>query len=248
MPEPRILFVDIETKPALVYSFGIRDQHITHGQIKEDGGTICVGLKWAGERGVRVFSVWEHGWQQMIEEAHKAISEADAVASYNGASFDMPKLMGNFLLAGLPPPPPPTQIDIYKAVKKLGFICNKLAYIAPLLGLGAKLKHEGLDMWKAVMDGCPKAQRKMARYCAQDVRLLEDVYERVKPYIATHPHLGFASPTACPACGEHRMQKRGVRRTKASFIERLQCTACGSWSSGKRSAVAKTLAAIVEAA
>ena len=94
-----------------------------------------VGYKWAGEKGTKVLSVWEHGWQAMIEETHRLISEADAVASYNGASFDMPKLMGNFLLAGLPPPPPPTQIDIYKSVRKLGFICNKLDYIAPLLGL-----------------------------------------------------------------------------------------------------------------
>ncbi len=244
MDSPRILFHDIETKPALVYSFGIRDQHITHNQIAEDGGTICVGVKWAGERQVKVLSVWEHGWQGMIEETHRLISEADAVATYNGASFDIPKLMGCFLLAGLKPPPPPTQIDIYKAVRKLGFICNKLAYVAPLLGLGDKVKHEGLELWIKVMAGCPKAQKRMTKYCAGDVRLTEAIYERVKPYIATHPNMGFRSPAACPACGEHRMHRRGVRRTKASFIERLQCQACGSWSDGKRSAVGKTLAAM----
>ena len=35
--KPRILFLDIETKPATVYTFGIRDQHIGYKQIKEDG-------------------------------------------------------------------------------------------------------------------------------------------------------------------------------------------------------------------
>jgi hypothetical protein len=142
--------------------------------------------------------------------------------------------MGNFLVEGMLPPPPPTQIDIYKAVRKLGFICNKLAYIAPLLGLGEKLKHEGLQMWIDVMAGCEKAQRKMAKYCAQDVRLLEDVYQRVLPYVHNHPHMGMTSAHQCGACGSHRTQSRGVRRTKASFITRIQCQACGAWQDGKR--------------
>lgn len=234
--KPRILFLDIETKPALVYTFGIRDQHIAHTQIAQDGGTICVGLKWSSERKVTVVSEWEHGYQAMLDTVHSAISEADAVCTYNGASFDMPKLMGNFLVAGMPPPPPPTQLDIYRAVRKMGFICNKLAYVAPLLGLGEKLKHEGLQMWIDVMSGCAKAQRKMARYCAQDVRLLEEVYERVRPYVFNHPHMGMTTAHQCGACGSNRTQSRGVRRTKASFITRIHCQACGSWQDGKRAA------------
>jgi uncharacterized protein YprB with RNaseH-like and TPR domain len=232
--EPRILFLDIETKPAIVASFGIRDQHIGHKQILKDGGVICVGLKWSDEKRVRVLSEWEHGWQGMIEETHKALSEADAVATYNGASFDIPKLMGCFLLADLPPPPPPTQIDIYKSVRKLGFICNKLDYIAPLLGFGAKVKHEGLEMWLSVMEGDRKAQKKMTTYCAGDVRLTQEVYERVKAYVFDHPHMGMTPALACGTCGSHRVQSRGVRRTKASFIQRLQCQRCGGWQSGKR--------------
>jgi hypothetical protein len=232
--QPRILFIDIETKPALIYSFGIRDQHITHGQIKEDGGVICVGYKWAGERKTTVLTEWELGYSEMIRRTHELLCEADMISSYNGVSFDMPKLMGCFLREGLPPPPPLTQVDIYKAVRKMGFICNKLAYVAPLLGLGDKLKHEGLDMWKAVMEGCPKARRKMARYCAQDVRLLEDIYLKVRPYVQNHPHMGMTGAHQCGACGSHRTQSRGVRRTKASFITRIHCQNCGSWQDGAR--------------
>jgi hypothetical protein len=232
--EPRILLLDIETKPAIIASFGIRDQHIGHKQILEDGGVICVGVKWYGESKVRVLSDWEHGHRAMLDGVHSLLTEADAVATYNGASFDLPKLMGEFLVAGMSPPPPPTQIDIYKAVRKMGFICNKLDYIAPKLGLGAKVKHEGLEMWLAVMNGCPKAQKKMTRYCAGDVRLTEDVYRRVLPFIHNHPHLGMTGPLQCPACQSHQTQSRGVRRTKASFIQRYQCIACGSWFDGRR--------------
>lgn len=232
--EPKILFLDIETKPAIIASFGIRDQHIGHKQIIHDGGVICVGLRWSTEKRAKVYSDWDHGHAEMLAIVHAAMSEADAVATYNGASFDIPKLNGEFLLAGLPPPPPPTQIDLYRAVRKLGYICNKLDYIAPLLGLGAKVKHEGLEMWLAVMDGCPKAQRRMTKYCAGDVDLTVQVYERVRAYVPNHPHMSMTPNLACGACGSNRVQSRGTRRTKASFIQRLQCQRCGSWQAGKR--------------
>lgn len=231
---PRILFLDIETKPAIVASFGIRDQHIGHKQILRDGGVICVGLRWSDEKRANVYSDWQHGHEEMLRVVHSALTEADAVATYNGASFDIPKLHGEFLLAGMAPPPPLTQIDLYKAVRKLGFICNKLDYIAPLLGLGAKVKHEGLELWLSVMDGCPKAQKKMSRYCAGDVDLTVSVYEKVRAYVPNHPHMGMTPALACGSCGSHQVQSRGVRRTKAMFIQRLQCTRCGSWQSGKR--------------
>jgi uncharacterized protein YprB with RNaseH-like and TPR domain len=235
---PRVLFLDIETKPAIIASFGIRDQHISHKQILENGGTICVGVGWGHENKVRVLSTWEHGYRPMLDEVHRLISEADAVCTYNGASFDMPKLMGNFLLEAMPPPPPPTQIDIYKAVRKMGFICNKLDYVAPLLGLGGKVKHDGLEMWLSVMDGDPKAQRKMARYCAGDVRLLKQVYERIRPYIYNHPHLHNTPPRHCGSCGSSHVHVSKYRRTKASKIQQLHCQSCGSYFDGKRESAA----------
>lgn len=233
---PKILFLDIETKPAIVASFGIRDQHIGYKQILKDGGTICVGVKWWRSGKARVLSDWEHGHAGMLREVHAMLSEADAVATYNGARFDIPKLQGEFLLAGLPPPPPPTQIDLFKTVRQMGFICNKLDYIAPLLGLGGKVKHDGLDLWLKVMDGDAAAQAKMARYCAGDVKLTEQVYERIRPYIKTHPHLADTKREECGTCGSFQTQHRGFRRTKASIIQRIQCVACGAWQDGRREA------------
>jgi len=236
---PRILFLDIETKPAIVASFGIREQNITHKQILKDGGTICVGVGWGHERAVKVFSEWEHGYNAMLREVHALLCEADAVCTYNGARFDIPKLTGNFLVAGLPPPPPLTQIDIFKSVRKLGLICNKLDYVAPLLGLGGKVKHEGLEMWLKVMDGDPKAQAKMARYCAGDVRLLKQVYRRVLPYVTDHPHLRDVSGFACSKCGSHNLTSQGWKKRTAHYrVQSLQCANCGGWRLGRRERVA----------
>jgi hypothetical protein len=236
--QPRILMLDIETKPALVYSFGIRDQHLTHKQIAQDGGTICVGLKWLGERKVTVLSEWEHGYDNMLRGVHKALSECDAVASYNGARFDIPKLTGNFLLAGLPPPPPLTQIDIFKTVRKMGLICNKLDYIAPLLGVGSKVKHEGLELWIKVMAGDERARRKMARYCAQDVRLLEQIYNRILAYIDDHPRVADRHGLTCPNCGGKHLQSKGWRLTRTTRTQRMQCQSCGACSRGRQEKIA----------
>jgi hypothetical protein len=60
-------------------------------------------------------------------------------------------------------------------------------------------------MWNDALDGCSKAQKKMAAYCAGDVRLTEDVYDRLRPYIETHPYLGKASGYSCNRCGSKNL-------------------------------------------
>jgi hypothetical protein len=237
---PRILFLDIETKLVELYSFGIRDQYITHKQIKDLDASArsihCVGLKWAGERKVRVLSEWGDSYRGMIEGVHAALCEADAVATYNGANFDLPKLEGQFLLLGLEPPPPPTQIDIFKTTRKMGFVSSKLDYIAPILGLGSKVKHPGLEMWIDCHNGCEKAQAKMTRYCAGDVRLTEDVFNRVKPFMRNFPRL--RSGGECSACGSDNVQRRGYNYSKKFKTERIMCleSGCRAWTTGRRTA------------
>jgi uncharacterized protein YprB with RNaseH-like and TPR domain len=236
--EPRILFLDIETQLMEVYSFGIRDQHIQHTQIKTHGGISCVGVKWSDERKVTVFSTWKHGYGEMLSQVHKMLCECDAVATYNGARFDIPKLSGAFMVAGLPPLPPLTQIDIFKAIRKMGFPSSKLDYIAPLLGLGSKVKHEGLPLWIKVLNGDEKAQTKMARYCAGDVRLTEDLFNRVRPYMADFPRLAGRHGLTCPNCGSDHLTSQGWKITRTTRVQSLKCGSCGSWTQGKRERIA----------
>lgn len=237
MSKPKILLLDIETKPTLAYVWRLYKENVGIEQIEDAGGMICFGAKWFGDREKLFYSDWEHGHEEVVRQAHALISEADAVVTYNGDSFDLTKLRGEFLLANLSPPPPVTSIDVYKTVKKLGFVSGKLGFIGPLLGLGKKVKHEGFGLWKDVMKGNCSAQGKMKSYCLQDVVLLEKVYKKIRPYITNHPHLGFSPPTACGSCGSVHTQKRGFRRTKSFVIQRIQCQSCGAWSDGTRKKV-----------
>ena len=170
----------------------------------------------------------------MLEAIHAMLSHADAVVTFNGDRFDLPILQGEFMLAGLAPTPPLTSIDVLKTVRKFKFFMSKLAFIGPKLGLGAKVKHEGFALWTAVMAGDKSAEKRMEKYCKQDVNLLEKLYLKIRPYIRNHPHLGKAGHAACGACGSPHTHSRGTRRTRAYKIGRLQCQACGSWQDGKR--------------
>ena len=230
----RILLLDIEWKPTKAYVWQPWQENITPEKILEHGGLLCVGVKWFGGKETEVYTEWEHGHDGMVRAVHTLLHEADAVVTYNGDKYDLKKLEGEFLLAKLPPPPPPTSIDCLKAVKKFGFFMNRLGFVAPFLGLGGKLEHEGMALWTKVDKGDPKAQKKMAKYCAQDVILLEKLYKRIRPYIRNHPHTGKTKGIACGACRSERLQSRGVRRTKMFKIQRIQCQDCGSWQDGKR--------------
>ena len=230
----RVLLIDIETKPATVYVWKLFDVNIGIDQVVAPSGTICFGAKWLGEKETMFFSEWEHGHAEMIKAAHTLFNEADAIVTYNGDRFDIPKLMGEFLLLGLTPPAPPTSIDVFKAIKKLGFFSKRLAFIGPALKVGAKVKHEGFRLWTDTMAGCEKARKKMEKYCVQDVVLLEKVYKKIRPYIRNHPHTSGSAPNSCGGCGSDRLQSRGYRRTKTFRIQRLQCQNCGAWQDGKR--------------
>ncbi len=232
--EPKILVLDIEWRPTKAYVWQAWDENIHPEKIIEHGGLLCVGYKWRGKRKTHILSEWEHGHQGMVEGIHAAISEADAVVTYNGDKYDIPKLNGEFLLAGLAPPPPCTSIDLIKTVRKFGYFMNRLGFIGPFLGLGQKVEHEGMALWTKVEAGNRDAQRRMSRYCKQDVDLTEKLYEKVLPYIRNHPHLGLTEREACGACGSKNTQRRGFRYTKAFRIQRIQCTDCGSWHDGQK--------------
>lgn len=240
--QPRILVLDIETKLLDLRAFGIRDQFIPHTAIRNIPASAklvhCVGLKWLGKRKVTVLSEWEHGYTGMIRGTRDALDEADAVLGFNQEVFDMRKLAGQCALERIHPFKPPTNIDLYKTVRKWGFPSSKLDYIAQAFGIGRKVKHPGYEMWDRALDGCPKAQAMMARYCAGDVRLTEQVYERLLPYLDNHPRLGNRHGLTCPNCGSDRLTSQGWKVTRTTRVQSLKCGECGSWTQGKRERIA----------
>ena len=112
----------------------------------------------------------------------------------------------------------------------------KLAFIGPFFKIGQKVATGGMELWTSVMAGDAKAQKRMEKYCEQDVRLLEKVYVRLLPYIVSHPNIGGGSGS-CPRCKSTKRHKRGPRMTAMYRIQRYQCMNCGGWHDGERTKI-----------
>ena len=165
MPEkPKILAIDIEWRPAVAYVWKMWDESISPDQLIDEGGMLCFCANWVGEKEFMLFTEWEHGREGMAQAALDLLTEAEAVLTYNGDRYDIKKIRGEIILAGLTPPPPTPSIDLLKVVKKFGFVMNRLAYIGPLLTKQGKLKHEGFRLWRDVVEGSDTARKKMGKY------------------------------------------------------------------------------------
>jgi hypothetical protein len=232
----KILLLDIETAPNLAHVWGAWQQNIGMSQLLEPGYMLCWAAKWLGEKEVYFGSV-RQGSGRMVREIHRLMSEADAICTYNGNRFDLPTLNKEILMAGLAPPPPSKSIDLLRVVKaKFRFPINKLDYVAKQLEIGAKVEHEGHELWIKCMAGDNDAWRRMCAYNVGDVRLLEKLYQKLKPWIKGHPNAGLYGDKSevCPKCGSDTYQRRGFEHTSACTYQRFQCMKCRGWFRGVR--------------
>lgn len=225
----RILTLDIETAPAIVYSFGLHNQNHSIDQIIQSPYMLCFAAKWHGEDEVMFFK-----GDGMVREAHRLLDEADVVVHFNGNSFDVPHLNREMWLLGLPPYSPFQPIDLLKVFRKqFRFISNKLDHLVQEAGLGAKLSHSGFKMWPQVMNGDPEAWKLFEEYNKTDVILTEALYDRTLPWIPNHPNVLLYEENpgqlSCPTCGG-RIHRRGERQLATGIYERYQCTECFAWS------------------
>lgn len=240
----KILHIDIETAPHLVYAWGLWKQDIHIDNIIEAGYTMCFAAKWHGKNQMIFKSFHEHGRDEMIKTAYDLIEEADAVVHYNGNKFDMPILNQEFLVSGFTPPSPVKQIDLlHTARRQFRLPSNKLDYVARVLGLDGKVQHKGMMLWHECMAGDEKAWRVMKKYNCQDVRLLEKVYMKLLPWIQNHPNMGLYNEKdrpVCTNCGSHRVHSRGYARTKTQLYRQWQCADCGKWQRSKTNETSAT--------
>lgn len=226
----KILLLDVETSPNTVFTWGLFKQTISIDKIIDSSEVLCIAYKWLGEKDT--FYLSKHNKKFMLRSIHKMLEEADAVVTYNGNSFDLPVLNKELLLEGFTPPAPYKSIDLCKVVqKRFRFPSSKLEYVCGALGLETKVKHEGFKLWVQCMAGDEAAWKRMQRYNRQDVRILEQLYQKLKPWVPSHPNHGtFDDLTCCPNCGSTKLQRRGLAHTQHFSYARYQCQECGAWS------------------
>lgn len=227
----KILTLDIETAPSLAYVWSLWKETVPIDRVVASSEMLCWAAKWRGEKTMKFADRRD---PEMVKQIYALVDEADAVVHYNGNSFDMPVLNKEFILADLPPPAPYKNIDLYRVVaKKFKFPSNKLAFVAPALGVGEKQKHAGFDTWIGCMNDDPKQWALMKKYNKQDVTVTEALLDKLWPWIDGMPnHQLYSDGAFCPRCGQdyYALQRQGYAYTAAGKFQRYRCTVCNGWS------------------
>lgn len=232
LPQAKVLTLDIESKPGVYYSWGPKAEYIGSSMMIDPGGMICFAAKWLGEDKVMFFK-----GQQAVKEAHRLLSEADLVVTYNGDRYDIKRLNNEFLKAGMAPPKPYRSIDLIKTNRKqFDLPYKKLDYLAQVTDMGGKIKHSGFDLWIDCMNGDPEAWAKMEEYNKHDVVLTEGLYVKLLPWLTGIPHMGmFVAEGQCPYCGSDNIVETDDEIT--ALVQRyklLHCNNCQGWSRGNK--------------
>jgi len=226
--KPKILVIDIETAPASGYIWKLFDVNISLSQLIDTSKVICFAAKWVGDKKVIFHSNQEDTHKKMIKKAWDLFNEADAVIGYNSKNFDCKILNKEFILSGFPPPAPYKHIDLLQTMKnKFKFMSNKLDHVSQELGIGKKTSHQGFELWQACMNNDSKAWKLMKKYNINDVKLTEELYDKVKGWLKTTFNFNEHSESmVCPNCGSHNVTKNGTYKSPTRAYQKYVCNDC----------------------
>ncbi len=231
----RIVTFDIETAPMLGYFWQPKTRYITADKVVDYGGLLSFSSKVYGVKETQFFSRWGDGEETMLAALWNMLDTADIVVGYNSDRFDIKKARTYLTGAGFPPFSPVRSVDLIKTVRsQFELPYYSLNEVAKWLGLGSKLTHQGFQLWTGCLTGNAKDQRKMELYNRRDVTLTEEVYDRLRPYIKSHPNLALwadsetttAAPK-CPNCANDKFKPAGTTSTALTLYSLYECKHCG---------------------
>lgn len=235
----KILILDIETSPAVVYVWKFFKENVAPKQVLEHPFIMSYAAKWLGDDHVYYEDNRDRNDKVLVTKLCALLDEADIVVAHNGDRFDLPKIRGRALANGIPPPSPVKTVDTcLVARKQFGFPSNSLEYLAQALGLkvqkGIHSKFPGFSLWAECLRGNAEAWEDMKKYNVKDILVLEELYICLRPWIVNHPNLAVYAdePQApvCPKCGGTHLQYRGYAYTTTGKYHKLQCQTCFGWS------------------
>lgn len=239
--KPRILIYDLETSPNKGYFFDLYNGTRPEFVIKEKS-ILTIAYKWHGEgTPAEVISVADfkstfkkdpYDDSKVVAKFIKIMRDADYIVAHYGAKFDQRFLNARVLANGLPPMHQAKMIDTWKLSKKHFLLnSNKLDHLGNVLGVGRKM-HTDWTLWVKCVSGDVEAMKYMADYNKQDVDLLDQVFEKLKPYVITNINIA-KHEEQCPRCASDNVQNRGTAVTASGRKARYQCQDCGGWFQGK---------------
>ena len=219
MKKPRVLLFDVEATN-LAANFGY---------------LLCIAWKWSGAQKLYHMSIADTATfakdptndRELVQEFRKVVEDADIIVGHYSSRFDYPFLQARALYHSLLPFPTDVRhVDTWRISRNtLKLNSNRLASLAAHLGVEEKTALSG-PIWIKAMSGHKPSIKYVVEHCRQDVVVLEQVYEKIKPLRPDNPK---ASLDGCPTCGSESLQSRGYARTTKRKMQRWSCNACGHW-------------------
>lgn len=200
------------------------------------GTTICMGWKVLGENKVHMESLADlHGKDllddgPLVKRCKEILEDADMWITYNGLRFDVPWLQTRLLLNKQQPLAPVAHKDLYPTMRfKFKFSRNSLHNVQEAMGLDNSKTPVRLLQWLHLLAGRKTPWKEIQEHCKNDVLVLEEAYERVKPWMMSHPHL--FDYEGCSTCGS-ALQSRGFYLSAGTKYpkQRLWCPKCPKWT------------------
>lgn len=199
---PKMLYIDVETRPAKAYVWQQYDNNIDLPMLIEDGSILSFCAKWAGSS--KVIYHDQRGKEKNLDndknimmKLWKLMDEADIICWHNGNKFDKGKINARFIAHNLGAPSEYKTIDtLTLARSNFKFFSNKLAHLSKLLAKNHKKDSHndfpGFSLWDQCMKGNIKAWNSMKRYNILDVLSLEEVFLQLAKFVKNNKNVAAA--------------------------------------------------------
>ncbi len=231
------LFYDIEVS-YVVGSFWRTGYNLTilPQNIIEYAKIICISYKWEHEDTIHCLD-WGINKQcdkKLLKKFIKVLNASDEIVGHNSSRFDIKWIRGRALVHGIPMRNNYNEIDTLKIAKSLFNLPSyKLGEIAKYLGLDAKGDPGGMSTWdEIILHKNPEALDRMKLYCDQDVKVLEQVYNKFREY--AKPKVNYAvlhgeENFCCPECGTANVGlSKTYTTTQGTIRHNMKCRNCNT--------------------
>lgn len=240
-----VLLIDIETSPKLAYVWDMWKQNINQDMLLDRGYLMTSSWTMLGSNKIysqrcklnKDLTIDDY---DLTVELLELLDRSDYVIAHNGKKFDIPFIKARALVHGLTPPSPFKVIDTLEiARKEFLFTRNTLENLAQELKLPDKKlshsKYSGAKLWVECLKGNEDAWQEMLTYNQMDVKVLEEVYLKLRPWDSKSFNIASEvseniSDFMCPKCGSTHIQLRGYYFTNSGKYHKYVCKECGGWS------------------